>query len=220
MKTEQGSYDDPGGVEAIVATRDDAMTGLGLDDSAPAIGTETAGGYGSEVGTPSMSGSNASGDRLQDAAGGVAERVAGTAQEKASTQVDAGLSKAGEMVEQIAGAVRQGGDQLRDQQPQIATFVDSAAGEVDRFARYLSGATAQDVLRETENFARRQPAIFLGGAFVLGLVASRFLKASPQGGSAGSRTSYGSGSAYRGYDADSSYAYGGSSQTGVEHGGA
>ena len=218
MNTEQSSYDDPGGVDPIVATRDDTMTGLGLDDSAPPTGTATAGGYGSEVATP-MSDSGASGNRLQDAAGGVAERVAGTAQEKASTQVDAGLSKAGEMVEQIAGAVRQGGEQLRDQQPQIASFVDTAAGEVDRFARYLSGATAQDVLRETENFARRQPAIFLGGALALGLVASRFLKASPQGGTR-SRTSYGSDTAYRGYGSGSSYAYGGSSQTGVEHGGA
>jgi hypothetical protein len=33
---------------------------------------------------------------------------------------------------------------------------------------------------EVENFARRRPAMFLGGAFLLGLAATRFLKSSRQ----------------------------------------
>ena len=36
-----------------------------------------------------------------------------------------------------------------------------------------------DIVREAEAFARRQPAVFIGGALALGLLASRFLKAAP-----------------------------------------
>ena len=131
------------------------------------------------------------GERLQEAAGGVADRVAETAQQTVGTQVDTGMVKASTVLEQIAGAVRTSGDELRGDQPQVASFADGAAGQVERFARYLNENSAQDLMREAEEFARRQPAIFLGGALALGLVASRFLKASPTGGSSGSR--------YRGY---------------------
>jgi hypothetical protein len=213
MTTERSSYDDPGGVDAIVATREDQMTDAGLDDTAPTTGVETAGGYGSSLGTPATSGTG--GDRLQDAAGSVADRVAGTAQERVGSQVDTALTRAGDMIGQLAGAVRQSGDQLRDQQPQVAGFVDTAAGQADRFAEYLRGANVQDVVRQTEDFARRQPAIFLGGALALGLVASRFLKASPSGGSSsgyGFRGGYGYGSSY------GSTGYGGGYRSGAGYG--
>jgi hypothetical protein len=38
---------------------------------------------------------------------------------------------------------------------------------------------------EAEDFARRQPALFLGGAFALGLLGARFLKSSGQQASQG-----------------------------------
>ena len=46
-----------------------------------------------------------------------------------------------------------------------------------------------------EDIARRQPALFIGGAFVLGLVAARLLKSSAAGGNA---QGFSSGSSYRG----------------------
>jgi hypothetical protein len=36
------------------------------------------------------------------------------------------------------------------------------------------------MIQEVERFARRQPALFLGGAFTLGLIAARFLKSSSE----------------------------------------
>jgi hypothetical protein len=211
MTTERSSYDDPGGVDAIVATREDQMTDSGLDDSTATTGVETAGGYGGSLGTPSTG--SAGGDRLQDAAGSVADRVAGTAQEKVGTQVDTALTRAGDTISQVADAVRQSGEQLRDQQPQVASFADTAAGQVDRFAQYLRGANAQDLLRQTEDFARRQPAIFLGGALALGLIASRFLKASPSGG--GSSSGYGLRGGYgSGYGSYGASGYGGGYRSG------
>jgi ABC-type transporter Mla subunit MlaD len=220
MTTERSSYGDPGGADAMVATREDELSDNGSE-------------------------------RLQDAASGVADRVADTAQQQVGARVDTGMTKAGEMLEQVANAVRQSGDQLRTDQPQVAGFADTAAEQVDRFARYLRDTNAQDLMGEAESFARRQPAIFLGGAMALGLLASRFLKASPRQGASqgqyrgytspyasrygysgsmggnGYPTGYSSGTGYSsdtGYSSGTGYStgsgYAGSSETGVENGGA
>jgi hypothetical protein len=73
------------------------------------------------------------------------------------------------------------------------------------------------MVRDAERFARRNPAAFIGGAFVLGLALARFLKSSGEGshgerslvhhdtdfddtgipGSAGYGSSYGSYGSYR-----------------------
>jgi ElaB/YqjD/DUF883 family membrane-anchored ribosome-binding protein len=118
-------------------------------------------------------------DRLQDAAANVVDRVGGTAQQQVETRVDTGLDRAGDMLDQLAGAVRRTGDELRDQQPQIASIAETAASQTERAARYLRETDMQGVIRQADRFAREQPAVFLGGAVMLGLLAARFLKASP-----------------------------------------
>jgi len=63
---------------------------------------------------------------------------------------------------------------------------------------------------DVEQFARRQPALFLGGALILGAVAARLLKASPAGGS-GMQAGYTGGSTgYSGYTGGSTGYTGGS----------
>jgi hypothetical protein len=211
MTTErQGSYDETGGVDAIVATREDQLTGGGLDDTERAsTGSDTAGGYGASMGTPSTSGTTSGGDRLGDTVGSVAGRAADTAQRAVDTQVDTATTRAGDMLSQVAQAVRSSGEQLRDQQPQVASLADTAASQVERFAGHLRETDLQRLMTEAEDFARRQPALFLGGAFALGLVASRFLKASPQGGGGSSGYGFRGGSGYRGDGYRGSYGAGG-----------
>jgi hypothetical protein len=129
--------------------------------------------------TTQTSTSASSGDRLQDAAANVADRVTDTAQQQVGVRVDTGLSRAGDTLDQVAEAIRRTGDDLRQQQPQIASAADTAAGQLDRAARYLRETSGQELLGQAEQFARQQPAIFLGGAMMIGLVAARFLKAGP-----------------------------------------
>jgi len=38
------------------------------------------------------------------------------------------------------------------------------------------------MLRDARNLARRQPALFIGGSFAVGLLAARFVKSSPRDG--------------------------------------
>jgi hypothetical protein len=154
-------------------------------------------------GTPRRSTSVNSQDRLQDAVSHVTDRVTDTAQQEVGTRVDSSLSRAGDVLEQVAGAVRRTGDQLRQDQPQVANLADTAAGQVDRAAQYLRGSDSQQILAEAERFARQQPAIFIGGAVMLGLVAARFLKASPSG-------MRGAGSGYGGTSGYGSSSYGAS----------
>jgi hypothetical protein len=210
MTTERSSFDDSN-VDAILATRDDTMLDTGLDDSQPLGTTERGTTASTTTGSASMGSGTGGGDRLTEAAGGVAERVADTAQRQVGTQVNSGLSRAGDMLEQVANAVRKGGEDMREQQPQIAGFADTAAGQVDKAAQFVRQTDFQGLIREAEGFARRQPAVFLGGALALGLVASRFLKAAPEDGS--SRSSRGYRSSYGSRYGDP-YGYGGSYGTG------
>lgn len=123
----------------------------------------------------------------QQVAGQVAER----AQQAATSQATARKDQAVDTLGAVAEALRQVGRQLRDQdQGAIAGYGDQAAERVDRVAGYLRERDVRDIVGEVEGFARRQPALFLSGAFTLGLVAARFLKSSGQqaaaGGSGGS----------------------------------
>jgi hypothetical protein len=68
---------------------------------------------------------------------------------------------------------------LRDGgQPQIADYVNKAADGIERWASNMRQQDLEDAVRAVEQFARRQPAMFLGIAFGAGLAAARFLKSS------------------------------------------
>jgi len=81
---------------------------------------------------------------------------------------------------------------MQTDQPTISNFADTAAEQADRLAAYLRETDARQMLNAVEDAARRQPLLFLGGAFVLGVAAARLLKAgAPQR----QRTGYGAYSA-------------------------
>jgi hypothetical protein len=51
---------------------------------------------------------------------------------------------------------------------------------------YIRDHEVRDLISETERLARREPLLFLGGAFAVGFIAARFLKASsPEQGMSG-----------------------------------
>jgi len=66
---------------------------------------------------------------------------------------------------------------MQTDQPTISNFADTAAEQADRLAAYLRETDARQMLNAVEDAARRQPLLFLGGAFVLGVAAARLLKA-------------------------------------------
>jgi hypothetical protein len=75
--------------------------------------------------------------------------------------------------------LRSVGDELRKQGKDTpAKLVDDAAERVERVGGYLKESDADRILRDVEDFGRRQPLALLAGGLVLGFAASRFLKAS------------------------------------------
>lgn len=116
-----------------------------------------------------------------------AKEQAGQLADQARTQVTSRISdqkgRAAEGLGSMAEALRQTGQQLRDQdQSGITQYVDQAADQVERLSTYLRENEIGDLVNDVERFARRQPTLFIGGAFTLGLLAARFLKSSsPQG---------------------------------------
>jgi hypothetical protein len=80
----------------------------------------------------------------------------------------------------IAQAFRVSGEELRQQeQYPLAGFADQIADKVDGFSEYLDRGDIGGMLSDVEDFARREPAIFVAGAFAAGLLLTRFFKSAP-----------------------------------------
>ncbi|HTV17703.1 MAG TPA: hypothetical protein VMG12_03505 [Polyangiaceae bacterium] len=83
-----------------------------------------------------------------------------------------------ERIQGVATQLQGMSDSLRENDPLAADLAERASRGVENVARYVSSSDARRLLRDTEQLARRQPALFFGGAFLLGLAAGRFLKSS------------------------------------------
>ncbi len=114
-------------------------------------------------------------ERARDRAGDAADSAKGKAESTISRQKDMAAGQ----LDSISSALRQTSGSLRgNDQDAIAGFVEDAASQVDRLSGYLQNRSVGDLLSEVQRFARREPALFLGGAFLIGIAGSRFMKAS------------------------------------------
>ena len=120
---------------------------------------------------------------MKSKARAAASQVKERATEQLETKISSQKSRAAETLNGVAQTLLSSSQQLRDQQQDGASrAIERAAEGVERFATYLQETNVDEVVEQVHEFARRQPAAFIGGAFALGFVASRFLKASsPEG---------------------------------------
>lgn len=125
-------------------------------------------------------------DQVKDTAGQLKDEaqqrvgaVAAQAQDQIKSRIATQKDTAAESLSGVAHALRETGNQLRasDQTGAIG-LLDEAASQVERLSSYLQHNDLNRLVRDAESFARRQPALFLGGAFLVGLVGARFLKSS------------------------------------------
>jgi hypothetical protein len=80
----------------------------------------------------------------------------------------------------IARAVHGAADQLQEQSPQIARYVQEAASAVDGLARNLRDSSPGQLMSQMEGLARRQPVAFFGAAVLAGFALARFAKSSAE----------------------------------------
>jgi hypothetical protein len=108
-----------------------------------------------------------------------AQEATGEARSRVREQVDQRSTQAAERISATGSDLRNIGEELRKQGKDTpARFADQAAGRVERVGSYLAESDADRMLRDIEDFGRRQPLAVLAGSMVLGIVAARFLKAS------------------------------------------
>ena len=110
-------------------------------------------------------------------AGAGAKNLASQAQTSAEERLVRGKQEAASTLTSVAATLLQSGTQLRDgEQPIAGEYIERAARQIDRVASYVEKAEFREIVTEVEDFARRQPAVFIGSAFAVGLLAARFLK--------------------------------------------
>ena len=116
-------------------------------------------------------------DQAKEQAGQVVDQ----AKQQATSQLASRKDQAAESLGTVADALRQSGKHLRENDQQgFAQYADKAAERVEQFSGQLRGKDVQEIVRDVERYARQQPALMLGGAFVLGLLGARFLKSTAQ----------------------------------------
>jgi len=117
--------------------------------------------------------------------------AAGQTRSRLRDQVDQRSTRAGERLAGTAADVRSVAEELRRQDKDTpARLAEQAAGQTDRVADYLKGASGERILRDVEDFARRRPWAVAAGGLALGFTASRFLKASSSRRYQAAHTSY------------------------------
>jgi hypothetical protein len=99
--------------------------------------------------------------------------------ERLKEQVDQRSTQAGQQINTVADDVRSVAGELRTQGKDApAHYAEQAAEKVRSVGQWLESSDGDKLVRDVEGFARRNPWAVAAGGLVLGLAASRFLKAS------------------------------------------
>lgn len=106
-------------------------------------------------------------------------QAAEQAKGEARSMAESRKSQVSSEIKHIAHAFRSSGQQLRmqDEEP-VARYATQIADKLENASTYINQRSVDDILTDAEDFARRKPEVFLGGAFGLGLLVSRFFKSS------------------------------------------
>jgi hypothetical protein len=132
--------------------------------SSPTPGAMPGGGYST---TPSH------------ASPGAGTRIVDRVKERATAQLSTQKDRATDGLGSVAQAVRQTTQGLRDHHHDtVARYAEQAADQIERFSERLKHKNVTELLDDAQRLARRQPALFVGGAFAIGLLGARFLKSS------------------------------------------
>lgn len=174
-----------------------ASTQTAKDDSstAPKAGNQSTTSSGSAA--SSLSGAPDSAketfDKVKESAGTMANQAFGQVKEKAGSVLDEQKTNLASGITSVADSIRQVGENLShtDEKSQMAALAgkygENLAGQVEKFSSYIEDKEIKELVRDVEQFARRNPLLFVGGAFALGILAARFLKSSGQNQASGKR---------------------------------
>ena len=114
-------------------------------------------------------------DKAKQSAGQVTEKATEKLDEK-KTVVTEGLSGVAQSLRQVGENLRETGGEENPIAQLTGKYGDVLATQVEQVSEYFDRKNVREIVGDVESFARRNPAIFIGGAFALGILAARFLK--------------------------------------------
>ena len=118
-------------------------------------------------------------DTIREQVGPIAEQV----KDQASAVAQQQMTSAAEGLDSAAGAVNAVGDRLRENHlGELSQYTDLAAEQIEKLAGWLRTTTPEEIAHDVEDFAKKQPAVFVAGALALGLIGVRFLRSTGQNG--------------------------------------
>lgn len=132
----------------------------------------------------------AGGDTATDQAREKAQEVSSQAKDKAQEagaqarsrvrdEVDRRSTEAGQQAGSTAQALREASSRLRDEGNEpIAKGLERVADGVERAGGWLRDSDGDSIVRDAEDFGRRNSLAVMAGGLVVGFAASRMLKAS------------------------------------------
>jgi uncharacterized protein YjbJ (UPF0337 family) len=107
-----------------------------------------------------------------------AKDVASQATDKFKDAVNDKRSSGAEYVGSLADTMRRAAREFDAELPIAGTYIRKAASQIEGVSDHIRNGNLNDVVRNAQNFARRQPTAFLGLAVLAGFGAVRFLKSS------------------------------------------
>lgn len=111
-------------------------------------------------------------DEARSTAGAIAQEL----RQRMIDAVDHQKAAGADSLSDVAGAAKAAADRLKQDRPQLARYVRSAADGVDRLAEDLRSRDLEDIASGLSDLGRRQPVAFFAGAVLAGFVLARFLK--------------------------------------------
>src|SRR3954464_13555757 len=130
-------------------------------------------------GTTTANGPRSTTEQAKEKAQETAQQASQQATRGVRDQVDQRSPEAGQRVGSAAQDARSVAEELRKQgKDQPAKLAEQAAQRAERLGDYLQQSDGDAILRDIEDFGRRQPWAVIAGGVALGFAASRFLKAS------------------------------------------
>jgi hypothetical protein len=114
--------------------------------------------------------------------GETARDMANSAKNKVEAEVTQRKSIGADYIASIAQATGRAANEFEADVPQAAHYIREASGQIQSVANTVRERDVRELVGEVQEFARRQPTVFFGGAVVLGFAALRFLKSTaPRG---------------------------------------
>lgn len=118
--------------------------------------------------------------------GTAAKAMAADASGKVMTAMNEQKTASADYLGTIAQAVHRAAGQFEGEVPQAAQYIRQAAGQIETVANAVRERDMGQLVGEVQEFARRQPTLFFGGAVILGFAAVRFFKSSASSSGKGS----------------------------------